>query len=80
MSLDERSYPTQGTTGVRLCTCPLLLEGGPERCDYEFTDHESRYKHYLDHHLPEDAGLSPLRTNLSNDAAPERHSAPVGGV
>lgn len=60
VSLHHRTYPNQGTTGVRLLTCPLLVDGGPDRCGYEFTDHESRWKHYHDEHTPVDAGLSPL--------------------
>lgn len=68
MSLDERSYSNQGTTGVRPHTCPLLVNEGPERCDYEFTDRESRYKHYLLEHTPEDAGLFPILTAPEADA------------
>lgn len=46
----------------------------------EFTDHESRYKHYLCEHTPEDAGLSPTRITLEADAQADGHSAPVRGA
>jgi len=52
---------------IRLIACPF--------CDHEFTPWEPRWKHILDEHDPEDAGLTPL-----GEIKPD-HDAPLfGGV
>lgn len=49
----------------RLVACPF--------CGHEFAHNEPRWKHFLDDHDPEDAGLSPLGT------IPPDHAAPLFG-
>lgn len=56
-------YDGLGVTGNRLDRCPF--------CGHSFETHEFRPDHFLDHHDPEDAGLTPLGT------VPEDHDAPL---
>jgi len=60
MALHKREYPGQGVTSNQLTTCPLLEDGGPDACGYEFSKHEARWKHFFDEHGPLDADLSAL--------------------
>ena len=52
MSLEYKRYAGKGAVCNRLTTCPL--------CPHEFGAFENRWKHFLDEHDPEDAGLTPL--------------------
>ena len=44
----------------RLVGCPF--------CDHEFEDSEPRWKHFLEEHDPEDAGLNPLGEESDSDS------------
>lgn len=50
--LELITYEGRGCVRTRLTGCPL--------CGQAFDDHEPRWKHFLDEHEPEDAGLSPV--------------------
>jgi len=62
-ALEVRTYG-RSQKAIRLLSCPF--------CGHEFDSHEPRWKHFLDQHNPEDAGLSPL-----NERAPKL--VPDGG-
>lgn len=66
VSIETRVY-SRGRRTHRITGCPF--------CGHEFEDWEPRWKHFLDEHDPEDAGLSP-----AGEVAPD-HDAPLfGGV
>lgn len=48
---------------LQLVDCPL--------CGHSFDKREHRFRHFLQEHRPEDAGLSPLGT------IPDRHDSPL---
>lgn len=52
MTLVRIRTSTGTKTGNKLTACPL--------CGHEFGHMEPRWKHLLDEHGPEDAGLSPV--------------------
>lgn len=54
MTLEYYEYDDCGVVMTRFVDCPL--------CGYEFGHQEPRWKHFLDDHTPDDAGLSPLGT------------------
>ena len=52
VALEFNRYAGKGAVRNRLTACPL--------CGHNFERHEPRWKHFLNEHDPEDAGLSPL--------------------
>jgi hypothetical protein len=60
--LETYEYDETGVVGNRLDVCPF--------CDHGFADHEARWRHYLDDHDPEDAGLSALGSIPEDADAP----------
>ncbi|QDX39855.1 hypothetical protein [Salarchaeum sp. JOR-1] len=60
--LEVRTYE-RSQQSIRLVSCPF--------CTHDFDPHEPRWKHLLDEHDPEDAGLTP-----AGEIAPG-HDAPL---
>lgn len=66
----------RGVARNRLVACPL--------CGYSFDEHERRWKHFLDEHSPEDAGLTSVGdratlTDLAADDYPARVAPDADG-
>jgi len=64
VSIQTTRY-SRGRRVHRLVTCPF--------CGHKFADWEPRWKHFLDEHGPEDAGLTP-----EGEINPD-HDAPLFG-
>lgn len=60
--LERSVYEGRGCVRVKLTVCPY--------CGHVFADHEPRWKHFLDNHGPEDAGLSPAGEQPAAAAEP----------
>lgn len=70
-ALEVRTYG-RSQKAIRLISCPF--------CGNEFDSHEPRWKHFLNEHGPEDAGLSPIGERYeSRDLVTEPEFVTDGG-
>lgn len=73
MTITYHRTKNSGVTRNRMTGCPL--------CGYEFGHMEPRWKHILDEHGPEDAGLSPIGVQCDDDGSlfDDLEAIPGGG-